>query len=219
VTDDGQRPQAAGSAAQARPDPHADAGAKPSEPSAAAQAAQPAVVPGATAVIRATPVALPVTSVGPPTSAVLDPTASRNPLRDPADRRLPRVPEPCALVVFGVTGDLARKKLLPAIYDLANRGLLPADFVLLGFARRDWGDGDFAALAKKSARAHARTPWNEEVWKRLCDDIQFVPGSFDDDAAFDALTKTLDELRDSHGIKGNAAFYLSIPPSMFPEVL
>ena len=66
-----------------------------------------------------------------------------NPLRDPRDRRLPRVPEPCALVVFGITGDLARKKLLPAIYDLANRGLLPADFVLLGFARRDWEDGDF----------------------------------------------------------------------------
>jgi len=144
---------------------------------------------------------------------------SSNPLRDPADRRLPRVPEPCALVVFGVTGDLARKKLLPAIYDLANRGLLPNDFVLLGFARRDWGDGDFAALAKKSAKAHARTPWNDEVWNRLCADIQFVPGSFDDDDAFDTLAKTLDQLRESHGIKGNAAFYLSIPPSMFPVVL
>jgi glucose-6-phosphate 1-dehydrogenase len=208
VTDDGQR-----AAAELRPDLHAQAGAERTAP---AQPLASAVVPGAAAVIPATPVAPPV---GPPMSAVLDPAAGGNPLRDPADRRLPRVPEPCALVVFGVTGDLARKKLLPAIYDLANRGLLPADFVLLGFARRDWGDGDFAALAKKSARAHARTPWNEEVWKRLCDDIQFVPGSFDDDAAFDALAKTLDELRDSHGIKGNAAFYLSIPPSMFPVVL
>jgi glucose-6-phosphate 1-dehydrogenase len=211
VTDDGQR-----AAAEARPDLHTDAGAERDGPTIAAQPTASAVVPGAAAVIPATPVAPPV---GPPASAVLDPAPGRNPLRDPADRRLPRVPEPCALVVFGVTGDLARKKLLPAIYDLANRGLLPADFVLLGFARRDWGDGDFAALAKKSARAHARTPWNEEVWKRLCDDIQFVPGSFDDDAAFDALAKTLDELRDSHGIKGNAAFYLSIPPSMFPVVL
>ena len=70
---------------------------------------------------------------------------ARNPLRDPRDRRLPRIPGPCALVVFGVTGDLARKKLIPAIYDLANRGLLPPGFALLGFARRDWGDGDFAA--------------------------------------------------------------------------
>jgi glucose-6-phosphate 1-dehydrogenase len=142
-----------------------------------------------------------------------------NPLRDPGDRRLPRVPEPCALVVFGVTGDLARKKLLPAAYDLAHRGLLPADFVLLGFARRDWGDGDFGDLAKKAAREHARTDWSEEVWERLCGDIVFVPGSFDDDEAFDTLAKTLDELCRSHGIQGNAAFYLSIPPSMFPTVL
>src|SRR4051794_41694354 len=82
-----------------------------------------------------------------------------NPLRDPQDRRLPRIPEPCALVIFGVTGDLARKKLIPAIYDLANRGMLPTGFVVLGFARRDWGDGDFEALAKKAAQEHARTPW------------------------------------------------------------
>ncbi|HEV2887029.1 MAG TPA: glucose-6-phosphate dehydrogenase [Jatrophihabitans sp.] len=144
---------------------------------------------------------------------------STNPLRDPGDRRLPRVPEPCALVVFGVTGDLARKKLLPAVYDLANRGLLPADFVLLGFARRDWEDGDFETLAKKAAQEHARTDWNEEVWDRLAGEIKFVPGSFDDDQAFDTLATTLDELRNSHGIKGNAAFYLSVPPSMFPVVL
>jgi len=151
--------------------------------------------------------------------ASADDRVEANPLRDPRDRRLPRVPEPCALVVFGVTGDLARKKLLPAIYDLANRGLLPADFVLLGFARRDWGDGDFESLAKKSAQEHARTEWNEDVWARLSGDIMFVPGSFDDDEAFDTLAKTLQDLSESHGIKGNAAFYLSIPPAMFPTVL
>jgi glucose-6-phosphate 1-dehydrogenase len=142
-----------------------------------------------------------------------------NPLRDPSDRRLPRVPEPCALVVFGVTGDLSRKKLLPAVYDLANRGLLPADFVLLGFARRDWGDGDFESLAKKAAQQHARTDWDDEVWARLVGNIKFVPGAFDDEAAFDELRDTLDELCHTHGIKGNAAFYLSIPPSLFPTVL
>ena len=147
------------------------------------------------------------------------PTLHQNPLRDPRDRRLPRVPEPCALVVFGVTGDLARKKLLPAIYDLANRGLLPADFVLLGFARRDWDHGDFEDLAMESAREHARTEWKDDVWARLSGDIKFVPGSFDDDEAFDTLKETLDQLCDSHGIKGNAAFYLSIPPAMFPTVL
>ena len=143
----------------------------------------------------------------------------QNPLRDPRDRRLPRIPEPCALVVFGVTGDLARKKLIPAIYDLHSRGLLPTDFVLVGFARRDWGDGDFEDMARDAAREHARTPWREDVWARLAGNIRFVPGAFDDDTAFDAMHDCLNEMRDTHGIKGNAAFYLSIPPSAFPVVL
>jgi len=86
-----------------------------------------------------------------------------NPLRTAQDRRLPRIPEPCALVIFGVTGDLSRKKLIPAVYDLANRGLLPPGFVVLGFARRDWGDGDFESLALEAAKKGARTPWREDV--------------------------------------------------------
>ena len=142
-----------------------------------------------------------------------------NPLRDARDRRLPKVPEPCALVVFGVTGDLARKKLIPAVYDLANRGLLPPGFVLLGFARRDWGDGDFEQVAKEAAKKGARTEFREEVWQRLADATKFVPGSFDDDDAFDTLAQTLLDLDASHGTGGNAAFYLSIPPNAFPIVL
>ncbi|MGH3745489.1 MAG: glucose-6-phosphate dehydrogenase, partial [Mycobacteriales bacterium] len=142
-----------------------------------------------------------------------------NPLRDPRDRRLPRVPDPCALVIFGVTGDLARKKIIPAVYDLGNRGLLPPGFALLGFARRDWGHGDFEELAREAAQEHARTPWRPEVWSRIAHAIRFVPGSFDDDAAFDTLAETLRELESSHGIGGNAAFYLSIPPPSFPVVL
>jgi glucose-6-phosphate 1-dehydrogenase len=142
-----------------------------------------------------------------------------NPLRDPRDRRLPRVPGPCAVVVFGVTGDLARKKLIPAIYDLSNRGLLPPGFVLLGFARRDWDVGDFESLARKAAQAHARTEFREDVWKRVASSLKFIQGSFDDDAAFDQLHNELDNMCHSHGIKGNAAFYLSIPPQAFPVVL
>ncbi len=144
---------------------------------------------------------------------------SHNPLRDPRDRRLPRVPEACALVVFGITGDLARKKLLPAFYDLANRGLLPTNFALLGFARRDWGDGDFVSLAEKAARDYARTPWRDDVWDQLAGNMKFIPGSFDDDDAFDNLAKTLKDMGHTHGIQGNAAFFLSIPPAMFPVVL
>ena len=142
-----------------------------------------------------------------------------NPLRDPRDRRLPRVPGPCALVIFGVTGDLARKKIIPAVYDLGNRGLLPPGFALLGFARRDWDHGDFEQLAREAAQNHARTAWRPEAWARVADAVRFVPGSFDDDGAFDTLSQTLRDLEDSHGIPGNAAFYLSIPPPAFPVVL
>jgi glucose-6-phosphate 1-dehydrogenase len=142
-----------------------------------------------------------------------------NPLRDPRDRRLPKVPGPCALVVFGVTGDLARKKLIPAVYDLANRGLLPPGFVLLGFARRDWGDGEFEQIAKEAAQKGARTGWREEVWQRIAEATKFLPGSFDDDDAFDQLAEMLRDLDASHGTGGNAAFYLSIPPNAFPTVL
>jgi glucose-6-phosphate 1-dehydrogenase len=122
-------------------------------------------------------------------------------------------------VIFGVTGDLARKKLIPAIYDLANRGLLPPNFVVLGFARRDWSHGTFEQVVKEAAQAYSRTPWREDVWARAGGEVKFVSGSFDDDEAFDNLARTLDELRDTHGIPGNAAFYLSVPPSAFPTVL
>jgi glucose-6-phosphate 1-dehydrogenase len=142
-----------------------------------------------------------------------------NPLRSPGDRRLPRVPDPCTLVVFGVTGDLARKKLIPAVYDLANRGLLPPGFALLGFARRDWGDGDFEQLAREAAQKGARTEFRESTWTRLSGAMKFLPGSFDDDEAFDTLAQTLRELDSTHGTQGNAAFYLSIPPAAFPTVL
>ena len=144
---------------------------------------------------------------------------STNPLRSPGDRRLPRVPDPCALVVFGVTGDLARKKLIPAVYDLANRGLLPPGFALLGFARRDWGDGDFEELAREAAEKGARTEFRESTWARLSGAIKFLPGSFDDDDAFDTLAQALRDLDSTHGTSGNAAFYLSIPPAAFPTVL
>ena len=141
-----------------------------------------------------------------------------NPLRDPQDRRLPRIAGPCGMVIFGVTGDLARKKVMPAIYDLANRGLLPPGFSLVGFARRDWADQDFAQIVHDSVRQHARTEFREEVWRQLSEGFRFVPGDFNDDAAFDQLGRTIQELDDVRGTGGNHAFYMAIPPSFFGDV-
>ena len=142
----------------------------------------------------------------------------QNPLRDPRDKRLPRIAGPCAVVLFGVTGDLARKKILPAIYDLANRGLLPPGFALVGFARRDWATEDFSAIARQAVETHARTPFRESVWANLAESMRFVPGTFDDDTAFDVLAETLRHLEGEHGTGGNTAFYLSIPPGSFATV-
>jgi glucose-6-phosphate 1-dehydrogenase len=146
-------------------------------------------------------------------------TNPANPLRDPRDKRLPRVAGPCVLVLFGVTGDLSRKKLLPAIYDLANRGLLPPGFALVGFARRDWENEDFRQIAYESVKAHARTPFREDVWTHLSEGMHFVPGEFSDPGAFDALSMAVKELDASRGTGGNYAFYLSIPPKFFPQVV
>ncbi|MET7998914.1 glucose-6-phosphate dehydrogenase [Amycolatopsis sp. NPDC005232] len=145
-------------------------------------------------------------------------TTWQNPLRDPRDKRLPRIAGPSSLVIFGVTGDLARKKLMPAIYDLAHRGLLPAGFSLVGFARRDWEHQDFGELVHDSVREHARTPFKESVWNRLAEGIRFVQGTFDDDDAFDRLAQTVKDLDAERGTGGNTAFYLSIPPGAFPVV-
>src|SRR5450631_622099 len=142
-----------------------------------------------------------------------------NPLRDPRDRRIPRVAGPCVLVMFGVTGDLARKKLLPAIYDLANRGLLPPGFSLVGFARRDWEDEDFAQLTYEAVKQHARTPFRDTVWQQVSEGIRFVQGEFDDDEAFDGLAETVRTLDAERSTGGNYAFYLSIPPKAFPVVV
>jgi glucose-6-phosphate 1-dehydrogenase len=143
----------------------------------------------------------------------------RNPLRDPRDRRIPRVAGPCVLVMFGVTGDLARKKLMPAVYDLANRGLLPPGFSFVGFARRDWADEDFAQVTYRAVKEYARTPFRDAVWDQLSEGVRFVSGSFSDDAAFDELAECVRKIDVERGTGGNYAFYLSIPPSQFPTVV
>ena len=145
-------------------------------------------------------------------------SAGSNPLRVPTDRRLNRIAGPSALVIFGVTGDLSRKKLMPAVYDLANRGLLPPGFGLVGFARREWTDQDFEQVVLEAVKQYARTPFDEAVWAQLRQGIRFVVGEFDQDEAFDRLTETLAELDTERGTMGNHAFYLSIPPKSFPLV-
>ena len=142
-----------------------------------------------------------------------------NPLRDEQDRRLPRIAGPCGLVIFGITGDLARKKLMPAVYDLANRGLLPPGFALVGFARRDWAAQDFEKVVHDSVREHARTEFREEVWRQLAEGFRFVPGELGDVESMQRLKDAIDEIDVERGTEGNHAFYLSVPPALFPTTI
>ncbi|MDQ0742935.1 glucose-6-phosphate 1-dehydrogenase [Clavibacter sp. B3I6] len=148
----------------------------------------------------------------------VDITPEFNPLRIPADRRLNRIAGPSSLIIFGVTGDLSRKKLMPAVYDLANRGLLPPGFALIGFARRDWEDQDFEQVVYEAVKQYSRTKFDEDVWRQLAQGIRFVQGTFDDDEAFQTLKDITEELDRERGTMGNHAFYLSIPPKSFPLV-
>lgn len=148
----------------------------------------------------------------------VDITPEFNPLRLASDRRLNRIAGPSGLIIFGVTGDLSRKKLMPAVYDLANRGLLPPGFALVGFARREWENQDFEKEVYEAVKQYARTPFNENVWTQLARGIRFVQGEFDDDASFERLKATIEELDRDRGTMGNHAFYLSIPPKSFPQV-
>src|SRR3546814_13995602 len=110
----------------------------------------------------------------------VDISRGHNPLRDPEDRRHSRIAGPSGLVIFGVTGDLSRKKLMPAVYDLANRGLLPPGFALVGFARRDWADEDFVKIVHDAVRENALTPPDEDVWRQLAKGNPFAAGGLDE---------------------------------------
>ena len=93
-----------------------------------------------------------------PTSERSSPALGSNPLLDSRDLRMPRIADPCVLVMFGITGDLARHKLLPAIYDLANRGLLSPSFSLVGVGRRSWSDDELRAYVEQAVRAAPAPP-------------------------------------------------------------
>ncbi len=142
-----------------------------------------------------------------------------NPLRDERDLRLPRIAGPSAIVFFGVTGDLARQKLLPAVYDLSHRGMLPPGFAIVGFGRRDWSDTEFANRVKDDVKKHCRTPFDERAFEQLASGLRFVQGTFDDAEAFDRLSEALDLLDLERGTNHNHVYYLSIPPESFGPVI
>ena len=107
------------------------------------------------------------------------PRTETNPLREALPRT--RVPDPCAIVLFGATGDLAHRKLVPALFQLARGGNLPSECAIVGFARRDWTDDDLRAEYEKSLTKSGGADFRE-VWPQFASRIFFSPGTFDDPA-------------------------------------
>ena len=142
--------------------------------------------------------------------------AENNPLTDGLER-LPV--HPTALVIFGATGDLARRKLLPALYNLAHEGALPERFALVGNARSEMTDEEFRELAIESVREFSRRPADEKVLAKLFSEVRYVSGSFDEDAVYDGMTTALDEFDEIVGLPLNRCYYLSTAPTFFPVIV
>jgi len=127
--------------------------------------------------------------------------------------RLPRTPDPCALVVFGASGDLTKRKLFPAIWSLAVRDLLPEEFAVVGVSRSEETDARFKARMKDAVRAFGRDPIDEKVWKRLAAGMHYVATDFASDRGEDELFELLTKLDQERGTDGNRVFYFAVPPS------
>jgi glucose-6-phosphate 1-dehydrogenase len=133
---------------------------------------------------------------------------------------LERVPvHPTTLVIFGATGDLARRKLLPAIYNLAHDGALPERFHLIGCSRSEMSDEDFRAMAAGAVRRFSRRPPDDAVLEHLLEDVRYVAGAFDDPAVFDVLAGELDALDAADQLMLNRCFYLSTAPGLFATIV
>ncbi|GAC1486194.1 MAG: glucose-6-phosphate dehydrogenase [Solirubrobacteraceae bacterium] len=141
---------------------------------------------------------------------------SANPLSVGLERQ--PVP-PTNLVIFGATGDLAKRKLLPAIYNLAREGALPERFNLVGVSRSDMPHGDYRELAIDSIKQFSRTEPDKQVLESLLEEVRYIPGTFDEEQVFENLAKTLDELDEAAGEPLARAFYISTAPEFFPVII
>jgi glucose-6-phosphate 1-dehydrogenase len=142
---------------------------------------------------------------------------SANPLR--AGLRMRRTPEPCTLVIFGATGDLTHRKLVPALYNLQRERLMPPTFDVIGFARRDWSDEFFRDSLAKDARKHSRSGIDDALWGDFIQHFYFNRSAFDDPAGYTQLAERLVELERSRGTGSNRLFYLATPPESYPVII
>ena len=126
---------------------------------------------------------------------------------------------PTAVVIFGASGDLTARKLIPAVYNLAADNLLPADFHLVGYGRKEIPHGEFRALAAKAIAEFSRRELQDDVWGRVGEYTTYVAGGYDDAAAFERLALHLAEIERRVGRDVQLLFYISTPPSVFAPIV
>jgi glucose-6-phosphate 1-dehydrogenase len=139
---------------------------------------------------------------------------------NPLIEGLERLPvHPTTLVIFGGTGDLAKRKLLPAVYNLAHEGALPERFNLIAVSRSDIPHDDYRQMASESIAQHSRREPDDQVLDKLLEQVRYVPGTFDDDSVYQRLDEQLKEFDQEAGIPFNRLFYLSTAPAFFPVIV
>lgn len=126
---------------------------------------------------------------------------------------------PCTLVIFGATGDLTKRKLIGAVYNLAVDGLLPDHFAMVGAGRREKSDEQFTNELREALDEHSRRqPVDDHVWKKLAQNLHYHQGDYDDKESFAKLRDRLKKIDEEAGTHSNHLFYLATPPSVFPQV-
>jgi len=145
-------------------------------------------------------------------------SALENPLRE--GLRLERVPDPACIVLFGATGDLAHRKVVPALFQLWRTQLLPHELSIVAVGRRPYTDETFRAELRASVDAHSRVqPVDDATWDELASRITYHQGDFGDPAMYERLSERLDQLDVERGTRGNRVFYLATQPSAFAEIV
>ena len=127
--------------------------------------------------------------------------------------------EPCSMVIFGASGDLSRRMLLPALYNLALDRHLPPRFTVTGFARTEWSDEEFREEARRSVQEHSRRPIDPAVWDSFASNLHYISGDYADTAAYARLNDKLAAVQAGHGAGPNCIFYLALPPEAFDDVI
>ena len=127
--------------------------------------------------------------------------------------------DPCTIVIFGSAGDLTKRKLLPALYNLRCYGLLPRNFALVGVARQEMNHETFREQLTRDIHQFATTQVDGAAWEEFCKRLYFCPGEFSDRATYQRLVTVLKEIEKTYHIGGNVLFYLSTPPAFFAEIV